>query len=73
MVARSFVGNTVGCYLKRRGADTSEYTEMGLKIAGKLSYDDVNELSKYIGETDLRKKMHDETTVPWLRKKGFEI
>jgi hypothetical protein len=73
MVARTFVESFLTTYLYKSGLPLYESNIKSRNIAEKLSYEDIESLSKYLSEKSYRKSMFKEATVLWLRKKGFDI
>jgi len=72
-VARTFPEGFISSFLRDSGLPSHQIVEKARKILERLSYEDIKDLSTYISENNSRKEMPRETTVIWLRNKGFEI
>lgn len=70
MIARLFPERIVEGHLMKSGLSLSKATERARKISGRLSYEDVKDLS-----INTRENFPNviESTILWLRKKGFEL
>jgi hypothetical protein len=73
LVAQSIVEIGIFDYLKDLCLSCNEATKKARKIAEKLSYDEINDLSKYISKDNYRKIVWKETIISWLKKKGYKI
>jgi hypothetical protein len=59
--------------LRDLGMSSIEAMRKSNRIVRKLSYDEIKDLSKYISENSLARKMPIEAMVVWLKKRGYEI
>jgi cytochrome c553 len=73
LTAQAIIEQIILVHLGRLGLLYKEAAKIARKIARKLSYDEISDLSRYISANDYRKKMPEEATILWLRKKGYKI
>ena len=74
MASQSIVQNLIGTYLiNLYGEGMVDSNLESRKITEKLNYDELRELSEYLGQKADRKRMPVEATVVWLKKKGIEV
>jgi len=73
LVAQAIIVSAVETYLRDLGMSSIEAMRKSNRIVRKLSYDEIKDLSKYISENSLARKMPIEAMVVWLKKRGYEI
>jgi len=73
LAAQAIVEQIISIHLEDLDLPYNEAAKRARKIAEKLSYDEINDLSKYVSKNDWRKQMWKEATILWLEKKGYKI
>lgn len=73
LLAKSIVEYLIFNYIKHDNKPLHKSVEIARRIAEKLSYSDVKDLSKYISEDIYRRVMPEDATIVWLRKRGITI
>jgi hypothetical protein len=74
LMPQSIVQNLIGTYFFNfYGKGMVDSNLESRKIAERLSYEELRELSEYLDQKTDRKGMPVEATVVWLKKKGIEI